>query len=89
MTFLSAGGYGTQVLFRWQKNRYRVGPSEVIKLLESGKQPVILDTRSQQAYDQNPIYIRGSIRLSPEDLRSGGIGSLDLDVERPVVAYCT
>jgi serine protease Do len=89
VTFLSAGGYGTQVMLRWKKNRYRVGPSEVIRLLESGKQPVILDTRSQQAYDQNPITIHGSIRLSPEDLKSGGIGSLDLDLARPVVAYCT
>ena len=89
VTFLSAGGYGTQVMIRWKKNRYRVGPSEVIRLLESGKQPVILDTRSQKAYDQNPITIHGSIRLSPEDLKSGGIGSLDLDMARPVVAYCT
>ena len=69
VTFLSAGGYGTQVMIRWKKNRYRVGPSEVIKLLESGKQPLILDTRAQQAYDQNPIKIHGSIRLSPDDLK--------------------
>jgi trypsin-like peptidase len=89
VTFLSAGGYGTQVMIRWKKNRYRVGPSEVIRLLESGKQPVILDTRSQKAYDQNPITIHGSIRLSPEDLKSGGTGGLDLDMARPVVAYCT
>jgi hypothetical protein len=89
VTFLSAGGYGTQVMIRWKKNRYRVGPSEVIRLLESGKQPVILDTRSQKAYDQNPITIHGSIRLSPEDLKSGALGSIDLDMARPVVAYCT
>jgi len=89
VTFLSAGGYGTQVMFRWKKNRYRVGPSEVIRLLESGKQPILLDTRAQQAYDQNPIKIHGSIRLSPEDLKSGGLGNLDLDVARPVIAYCT
>jgi len=89
VTFLSAGGYGSQALFRWQKNRYRVGPSDVIKLLESGKQPIILDARQQQAYDANPIKIHGSIRLSPEDIKSGGAASLDLDVARPVVAYCT
>ena len=89
VTFLSAGGFGTQYLVRWQKNRYRVGPSEVIKLLESGKQPIILDARSEQAYDMNPIKIQGSIRLSPEDLKRDGVGSIDLDVTRPVVAYCT
>ena len=89
VTFLSAGGYGTQALVRWNKNRYRVGPSEVIKLLESGKQPIILDARSQQAYDQNPIKIHGSIRVSPDDVKNVGLGGLDLDMARPVVAYCT
>ena len=89
VTLLSAGGYGAQFAIRWQKNRYRVGPSEIVKLLEAGKQPIILDTRLQKQYEQNPIKIRGSIRLSPEDLKSSGPTSLDLDKTRPVVAYCT
>jgi hypothetical protein len=89
VTLLSAGGYGAQVGIRWQKNRYRVGPSEIIRLAEAGKQPIILDTRLQAQYDLNPIKIHGSIRLSPEDLKSGGVTSLDLDMTRPVVAYCT
>ena len=89
VTLLSAGGYGAQVGLRWRKNRYRVGPSEVIKLLEAGKQPVILDAREQSQYDLNPIKIHGSIRLSPEDLKSGGAASLELETTRPVIAYCT
>jgi S1-C subfamily serine protease len=89
VTLLSAGGYGAQFAIRWHKNRYRVGPSEVIKLAETGREPIILDTREQKQYDQNPIKIHGSIRLSPEDIKSGGAASLDLDVARPVVAYCT
>jgi hypothetical protein len=88
VTLLSAGGYGAQFAIRWHKNRYRVGPSEIIKLSETGKDPIILDTRLQKQYDQNPIKIHGSIRLSPEDLKSGA-DSLDLDKTRPVVAYCT
>jgi len=89
VTFLSAGGFGTQYLVRWQRNRYRVGPSEVIKLLESGKQPIILDARSEQQYEMNPIKIQGSIRIAPEDLKRDGVGSIELDRTRPVVAYCT
>jgi hypothetical protein len=89
VTLLSAGGYGAQVGLRWQKNRYRVGPSEVFKLAEAGKKPIILDTRQQKAYDEVPIKIPGSIRLTPEDLKSGNLDSLDLDMTRPVVAYCT
>ncbi|MBI1728957.1 MAG: trypsin-like peptidase domain-containing protein [Candidatus Rokubacteria bacterium] len=89
VTLLSAGGYGAQFAIRWHKNRYRVGPSEIIKLAESGREPIILDTRQQKQYDQNPIKIHGSIRLSPEDLKSGAAANLDLDKTRPVVAYCT
>jgi len=88
VTFLSAGGYGTQFLIRWQKNRYRVGPSEVVKLIEEGKHPIILDTRKAASYEAMPIKIPGSVRLAPEELESGASG-LELDTTRPVVAYCT
>jgi rhodanese-related sulfurtransferase len=89
VTLVSAGGYGSQAFFRWQKNRYRVSPYEVIKLLETGKQPVILDVRQQTQYDLNPIKIHGSLRIAPEELKDGGVANLDLDTARPVVAYCT
>jgi serine protease Do len=89
VTLVSAGGYGGQLLVRWQKNRYRVGPSEIFRLIEAGKQPIVLDTRQQDAYDKMPIKIPGSLRLAPEDLKNGGAAGLDLDTARPVVAYCT
>ena len=88
VTFLSGAGWGVQFLRRWQKNRYRVSPSEVIKLLEGGKQPQILDVRTAAAYDTLPLKIPGSIRLAPEELASG-VSGLELDLHRPVVAYCT
>jgi rhodanese-related sulfurtransferase len=88
VTLLSIAGYGAQFLLRWQKNRYRVSPSEVIKLLESGKQPQILDVRQATAYDALPLKIPNSIRLAPEELASG-VSGLELDLTRPVIAYCT
>jgi S1-C subfamily serine protease len=88
VTVLSAGGYGAQFLVRWQKNRYRVHPSEVIKLLEGGKEPQILDVRAPSEYDKLPLKIPQSIRLAHEELASG-VSGLELDVNRPVVAYCT
>lgn len=88
VTLLSGAGWGVQFLRRWQKNRYRVSPSEVIKLLEGGKQPQILDVRTAAAYDTLPLKIPGSIRLAPEELASG-VSGLELDLQRPVVAYCT
>src|SRR3989475_870781 len=45
--------------------------------------------RKFEEVDKIPIKIAGSIRLAPEDLKSGGVAGLDLDTSRPVVAYCT
>ncbi|MGH7316085.1 MAG: trypsin-like peptidase domain-containing protein [Candidatus Rokuibacteriota bacterium] len=88
VTLVSAGGFGGQWLHRWNKNRYRVHPSSVVKMQEEGKAPILLDTRKADAYEQMPLSIRGSVRLAPEELASG-VSGLELDTTRPVVAYCT
>ncbi len=49
VTLVSAGGYGAQYYFRWQKNRYRIRPGEVVRLMEEGKQPIILDTQEDRS----------------------------------------
>ncbi|HEY7654733.1 MAG TPA: trypsin-like peptidase domain-containing protein [Methylomirabilota bacterium] len=88
VTLVSAGGFGGQWLHRWNKNRYRVHPSEVVRLMEGGKAPIILDARRADSYEQLPLKIRDSLRVAPEDL-AGSLTGLDLDMTRPVVAYCT
>jgi hypothetical protein len=88
VTLVSAGGFGGQWLHRWNKNRYRVHPSEVVRMMEDGKAPILLDARRADSYEQLPLTIRGSIRVTPEDLATSMAG-LDLDMTRPVVAYCT
>ena len=88
VTLVSAGGFGGQWLHRWNKNRYRVHPSEVVRLMEGGKSPIILDARRADSYEQLPLKIRDSLRVAPEDL-AGSLAGLDLDMTRPVVAYCT
>jgi len=85
---VSAGGYGAQFYIRWQRNRYRVRPGEVVRLMEDGKQLTILDARKSEAYERLPLKIPNSVRLSPEELESG-ISGLELDPTQPVVAYCT
>src|SRR5262249_61289154 len=73
---------------RRQKSRYRIRPGEVVRLMKEGKQPVILDMRKSEAYETLPLKIKDSVRLAPEELETG-VGGLELDVNRPVVAYCT
>ncbi len=88
ITLLSAGGYSTQLLRRWRRNRYRVQPSAVVKMIEDGKAPVLMDTRAADSYEALPLRIPGSVRLTAEELASGAAG-LELDINGPVVAYCT
>jgi hypothetical protein len=88
VTFVSAGGYGAQFARRWARNRYRVQPSEVIRLLEAGKSPVIVDVGQPPAYDAQTLKIPGSIRIAPAEMASA-VKDLALDVARPVVAYCS
>ncbi len=88
VTLVSGGGYGLQFFFRWQKNRYRILPAEVVALRGQGKQPTILDVRRTDAYEALPLRIPGSVRLAPEELDTG-ISGLELDTTQPVVAYCT
>ena len=56
--------------------------------MEEGKQPTILDTRKAEAYEALPLRIPNSVRLGPDELESG-ISGLELDPNRPIVAYCT
>jgi rhodanese-related sulfurtransferase len=88
VTLVSAGGFGGQWLHRWNKNRYRVQPFEVVRMIEAGKAPTILDARKSDSYEQLPLKIPGSVRVVPEDLTNSMVG-LDLDPARPVVAYCS
>ncbi|MBI2524954.1 MAG: trypsin-like peptidase domain-containing protein [Candidatus Rokubacteria bacterium] len=88
VTALSLGVFGGLMGLRWRRNRFRVPPSQLVRLLEAGSAPLVLDVRAQSAYDASPFRIPGSIRLSPDELRSG-VGSLRVVPDRPVLAYCT
>jgi S1-C subfamily serine protease/rhodanese-related sulfurtransferase len=88
VTLLSAGGFGGQWLHRWNKNRYRIQPSAVIRLSEGGSPPLILDARRSDLYEALPLKIKDSLRVVPEDL-ANSLAGLDLDKTQPVVAYCS
>jgi len=88
VTLVSMGGFGGQWLHRWNKNRYRVQPFGVVRMIEAGKAPTILDARKSDSYEQLPLKIPGSVRVVPEDLVNSMAG-LELDPAHPVVAYCS
>jgi hypothetical protein len=81
-------GYGLLVGRRWRRNRFRISPSEVARLLEGNDPPAIFDVREATAYERSPVRIPRSLRVTMQDLGPGGKGP-NVDRQRMIVAYCT
>jgi len=90
VTLIAVGlaGFGAVLVGRQRRNRFRVRPAEVARLLDSPDAPVILDVRATSAYDSSPVRIPRSLRVTPEQLAGGG-SALPVEPTRSVVAYCT
>jgi S1-C subfamily serine protease len=82
------GGYAILLWRRWQRNAFRISPSEVAKLLEGNDPPAIFDAREASAYERSPMRIPRSLRVTLADFENGGKRP-DVDADRMVVAYCT
>jgi S1-C subfamily serine protease len=81
-------GYVFLFGLRWRRNRFRISPSEVARLLEGPEPPAILDVREASAYEASPVRIPRSLRISAQDFSNEGKRP-DIAPERMVVAYCT
>jgi hypothetical protein len=81
-------GYGVLVLRQRKRNRFRVRPSEVAKLVESENPPVILDVRDAPTYARSPVRIPQSLHVPAEKLAEAAPG-LGIERDRVIVAYCT
>ena len=84
----SVAGYAALMGLRWRRNRFRISPSQVARLLEGTDPPAILDVRETTAYAQSPVRIPRSLRMSVQEISEGGKGP-DIDRARMIVAYCT
>jgi S1-C subfamily serine protease len=85
---VSLAGYATLLAMRWRRNRFRISPSEVSRLLEGSDPPAILDVREATAYERSPVRIPRSVRMSVQDLADRGKRP-DIAPVRMIVAYCT
>jgi S1-C subfamily serine protease len=88
VTIASLAAYGTMLALRWRRNRYRIRPSEVARLLEGLDRPLILDVRDTAAYEKSPVRIPNSKHVTPQELATGA-AQLQSDPNRTLVAYCT
>jgi S1-C subfamily serine protease len=88
LALMSGGGYGATWYRRWQRNRFRIKASEVVKMMEAGVNPLLLDVRKESAAKTAPLKIPGATYISPDALEQGQAG-FQVDPTRTVVAYCT
>src|SRR3989454_7487995 len=88
VTVASVGAVGVVLVTRWRRNRYRIGPSEVLRLIQTSRQkPSILDVRDTATYVKSPVKIPESRHVAPDGLEAGK--PLEIERDRTVVAYCT
>ena len=64
----------------------RVTPHEVMRMFETGQEPVIIDARSATARKRDPRRIAKAI-LIPVDSMSENLAAVGRD--REIVVYCT
>src|SRR3990170_3667045 len=88
LALVSGGGYGAMWYRRWQRNRFRVKAGDVVKMMEAGVNPLLLDVRQESAAKTAPLKIPGATYISPDALEQGRAG-IEVDPNRTVVAYCT
>jgi hypothetical protein len=81
-------GYALLLWRRWQRNAFRISPSEVARLLEGNDPPAILDVRETSSYEKSPMRIPRSLRVTLEEMNAGGKRP-EVDQQRMVVAYCS
>jgi S1-C subfamily serine protease len=89
ITVMSLALYGGMWGRRWKRNRFRIAPSEVARLIESAPTPpMIVDARDAGTYAKSPVRIPNAVHVTAQELESG-VTSLPVDAARTVVAYCT
>jgi membrane protein DedA with SNARE-associated domain len=77
----------------WQRRQFykflrmaRISVDEVRRLIDEGKNPVIVDARNRASFLRDPRHIPGALRLVLEEI-DAQIGELPMD--REIVLYCT
>jgi membrane protein DedA with SNARE-associated domain/rhodanese-related sulfurtransferase len=82
------------VLYKWWDRRRfykelrmaRISVADLYELMETGKQPIVVDVRSNTARTLQPLFIPGAIHVPVDDV---GRHLAELPRDREIVVYCT
>ncbi|HXH84926.1 MAG TPA: trypsin-like peptidase domain-containing protein [Candidatus Tectomicrobia bacterium] len=81
-------GYGVLLARRARRNRFRIAPAEVARLLESPTPPALVDVRDEATYARSPVKLPHARHVAADALARGA-AQLDIERSRTLVAYCT
>ncbi len=77
----------------WERRRFykelrmaRISVADLYELMETGKQPIVVDVRSNTARTLQPLFIPGAIHVPVDDV---GRHIAELPRDREIVVYCT
>ena len=88
-TSVGVAAIGAAGLWRWRRNRYRITPAEVARIIAASPDPpIILDARNEETYERSPVRLPGAVHVTVKSL-DDETSTRDLDRNRMVVAYCT
>ena len=88
VTVVSAAAFGAIAWRSWWRNRFRIRASEVARMLEDGKDLLIIDVRDVTRGQIGGLRIPGALRVTPAALARGEM-TVDGPRDRTVVAYCS
>jgi S1-C subfamily serine protease/rhodanese-related sulfurtransferase len=86
VTLASLAAFGGMFTRRWWHSRLRLQPTQVIELIQSGVDPVMLDVRTRSDFEASPLKLPGSLRLDPAEAEVEGF-NLDVEPDRAIVTY--
>jgi len=87
VTLASSTGFGGLWARRWWRNRFRISPAQVIKLMEAGQKPVFLDARTAADFEASPLKLPGGMRVAPEEAEGPRL-DLTMEPQQSLVVYC-
>ena len=82
------------ILYKWyERKRFykqlrmaRVAPSELLQMMDSTRQPIVADVRTESSRLRDGRMIPGAIAIDPNAVDAGIV---DLPIDREIVLYCT
>jgi rhodanese-related sulfurtransferase len=67
-------------------NTARITVDELHQKLEAGETPTILDLRSREEVERNPLLIRGALHMTLEELQ---LRQQEIPRDRDIILYCS